>query len=340
MRHFILPKKLKMGDRIIIYGLGEVGRSYLVQAEHYGINVVMIADGLANVFAKRIHSILPVMPEELKNVSSDLYDYVVVAIADKSSNERIIEMLGKFGIPKEKIISAVDYYDDAVTVDTPEVKNSSFAYFSWHGEDIIISNIFSRMSIENPTYLDVGCNEPYRGNNTALFYLTGSKGVCIDANAEMIKNIELKRPDDTALCMGIVPSGKDGEKCTFFIACESGLSTFDRKHIDDYAQEHLLTYDDNIKNTVSVKTYSLSYVVNTYCNGVWPDLLDLDVEGLDDEIMKNTSFAENGPKVICVESHLKETREKMKKDGYFLYTYTDLNDIYVRNEYRDILIIS
>lgn len=69
------------------------------------------------------------------------------------------------------------------------------------------------MGIENPSYLDVGCNHPYEGNNTALLYLKGSCGVNIDANFNCIQLMNAERPDDTNICVGVC--GGDRMKRSF-----------------------------------------------------------------------------------------------------------------------------
>ena len=60
---------------------------------------------------------------------------------------------------------------------SPEKKS-----FSQCGEDLIVNYIFGLRGITKPTYLDIGANDPFYLNNTALFYINGCRGINIEAN--------------------------------------------------------------------------------------------------------------------------------------------------------------
>lgn len=333
MRHYFMPEVLKRGDKIIIWGAGCMGRQLLSMSKKKGIEVVRLLDSLADLTPKLNHDILTELPNVLEAMNEKEYDYIIVAVENHEIQKEIVNILNGWGIDINKVIVGTEYYDDVLTLDAPEVRAKCMLHFSWHGEDMIIANIFYKMGIKNPSYLDVGCNDPILGSNTAYFYITGSRGVCVDANPEMISRMKITRSDDLALCMGVVPKEGEGKKI-FHVLEKDGLSTFNESFVEEYHLNHSMEYNNVNNKNIEVDTHSLNYIVEKYCNNVWPDFLDVDIEGFDDEVIQGTIFAENGPKVICIESHNSETREYISSQGYELYTYTILNDIWIRKTER------
>ena len=67
------------------------------------------------------------------------------------------------------------------------------------GEDRIIDSILKPIINKPGFYVEVGCNEPIFISNTFSLYKRGWKGICIDANGELIKKYKKKRPRDIAV---------------------------------------------------------------------------------------------------------------------------------------------
>jgi glycosyltransferase involved in cell wall biosynthesis len=55
--------------------------------------------------------------------------------------------------------------------------------YSQCGEDIIIDFLLTWLKIKNPTYLDIGANDPVKLSNTYYFYKKGSRGVLIEPDS-------------------------------------------------------------------------------------------------------------------------------------------------------------
>src|SRR5439155_8551863 len=75
--------------------------------------------------------------------------------------------------------------------------------YSQAGEDRILRFLFNSLSKASISYLDIGTNHPSMGNNTYLFYSSGSRGVCVEPNPEMGRLIKRMRPRDKYLNVGI-----------------------------------------------------------------------------------------------------------------------------------------
>jgi hypothetical protein len=87
---------------------------------------------------------------------------------------------------------------------------------------------------------------------------------------------------------------------------------------------------------------SIGSIVEKYYNDRFPDLLSLDVEGLDFEVISSIDFKKYQPKVICVETisyskngtGVKSSKliKYVESKGYYLYADTNINTIFVKKD--------
>ena len=193
------------------------------------------------------------------------------------------------------------------------------------------------MGLNNISYLEIGTNNPIDINNTYLFYLGGSRGVCVEPNPTLIPPIKKHRPDDVCLNIGISANDESAE-LDFYIFdssdTEKGLSTFSKE-----AAEH-------VQNTTSIKIAEIrkipvtpiKNVLKDYFPNNAPDLLSIDVEGLDLQILRSIDFTVCRPIAVCVETvnftidhkkiKNKEIISFMESQGYFVYADTGINSIF------------
>lgn len=212
-----------------------------------------------------------------------------------------------------------------------------FLSFAQAGEDRAIKFLFNSMGINQITYLEIGTNNPIDINNSYLFYLGGSRGVCVEPNPTLISKIKKHRPEDTCLNVGISPDGKEG-LLDFYIFdegdSEKGLSTFSAKQAAHVEQ----TTHIRIAEVKKIPVIPINNIFEEYFPDKAPQFLSLDVEGLDLEILKSIDYSKYRPVVICVESvdftidHKKnkntELIEFMESQGYFVYADTGINSIF------------
>lgn len=207
--------------------------------------------------------------------------------------------------------------------------------YSQCGEDLIVRYIFNLRGIPNPSYLDIGANDPYFLSNTAIFYKKGSRGINIEANPQLANKFKLHRRKDINLNIGI---SDKVEYLDFYIMKDSTLSTFSKEECD-----YMVSKGKELANIKKIKLTTISNVLEQYNNGIFPDFLSLDVEGLDFKILQSVNFAQSSPKVICVEAAAFSTvgagtrRDDLinflvSKD-YYEYANTNLNAIMVKREF-------
>jgi len=199
--------------------------------------------------------------------------------------------------------------------------------YAQHGDDLFIINLFELIGIDKPSYLDLGANHPFHISNTALLYQRGSRGINIDANPHVIKTFDIHRPGDMNINIAI----GFGKEMTFKMFDKtSGLNTFSEKEVKKL--EKLGMY---VNDQISMPTISLNTLIENL-NIPWPDFLNVDLEGMDYEIMKNTRIPRHdGPSIICIETRRHETR-RMKEvvcgHGYDLLARLGENLIFVRSD--------
>lgn len=207
--------------------------------------------------------------------------------------------------------------------------------FSQSSEDIIVQNIFRLKGINKPSYLDIGCNDPFYISNTALFHLNGSQGINIDANPILIEKFNRFRPNAININIGI--SHQEAEQ-DFYVMKDNTLSTFST---EEY--EKMKLAGKEIHEIKKIKLQSIQSILTKYNAGFFPDFLSLDVEGFDLQILKSIDFSISFPKVICVEAaefspfgmgkRKTEIIDFLIEKGYFEFANTNLNAIMVKNEF-------
>jgi len=215
---------------------------------------------------------------------------------------------------------------------TASLKKTSF---SQCGEDLLIDYIFKLRGIDKPSFIDIGANHPYYLNNTAIFYERGCRGINVEANPALLKEFQRARPGDINLNVGISDSA--GE-LNFYIMQDNTLSTFSKSELDS-----MISNNKQLAQTIKIKLSTVSDVLGQYFNGLFPDFMSLDVEGMDFQILKSIDFQASFPKIICVEAaeyspvgagkRRSELIDFLSSKGYYEYANTNLNAIMVKNEF-------
>lgn len=208
--------------------------------------------------------------------------------------------------------------------------------YSQCGEDLIIQYIFNLRGIENPSYIDIGANDPFYLNNTALLYSKGSRGINIEANPALIDSFIKQRPEDININVGI---GSENTTLDFFVINDPTLSSFSKEE----SEKFIATGKYKIVNTIKISLTTIQEILDKHFEGKFPDFLTLDAEGMDYEILKTIDFKNNSPKVICVEAaeyspigageRRNELIDFLVKNSYYEYANTNLNAIMVRKDF-------
>ncbi len=208
--------------------------------------------------------------------------------------------------------------------------------YSQSGEDLIIDHLFQELEIEKPSFIDIGAHHPRYINNTFLFYKKGSRGINIEPDPELISRFQSMRSDDVNLNIGI---GESEGEADFYIMNEPALNTFLKEEAERTMKENS---NYKIQEIKQIQISSISSVIQKYCNGKFPELLSIDVEGLDEIILKSINYGGVAPTVMCVETLSFSTKGRGRKNvelidflkhkGYMVYADTFINTIFVKED--------
>lgn len=186
------------------------------------------------------------------------------------------------------------------------------------GEDLIIDKFFKNFTGK---YVDVGCFNPIKYNNTMLLYLRGWRGINIDLNPVSIDLFNIARKRDKNI-----------------IACVSDKRKFSKIYFDHNFSELNSIYKDNKKNfalknikKIKVKTKVFSDLVKDKF-----DFLNIDCEDSDYDILKTIDLNYYKPKLICIEVRPKykfKIYKYLRLSGYKLFQIKKVSHIFVRNKY-------
>jgi FkbM family methyltransferase len=162
-------------------------------------------------------------------------------------------------------------------------QRGSFRSHSQSGEDGILRSLFKNK--KDGIYVDVGAYHPHLYSNTYALYRAGWHGLAIDPNPRTAALFKLFRPRDKFVCAGI------GEgTMTYHVYKEGAYNGF--KEVDRSVL--LKKYPVNLSSLAHIlREHSVTKI----------DLLNVDVEGLDFEVVKSHDWSLK-PKVIVIETAL------------------------------------
>ncbi len=205
--------------------------------------------------------------------------------------------------------------------------------YAQHFDDGMILNLFDLMEIERPSYLDIGAHHPVVISNTKLLYDRGSRGVNVEANPALIAAFQTQRPEDKNVCAGVGPV--PGQATFYMYSDSSGRNTFCSQEVE--SQKDLLT----VQKEIQLQIVTLDSIVDQHCNGNYPPLLSIDIEGLDFDVLSTANFSDGkGPFVIVVETRRPDTARMaamLDRKGFFLYCRMGENLFFVAKKLKDLV---
>ena len=191
-----------------------------------------------------------------------------------------------------KKIIPTKFWKDPNSLYSLKFKKFAGKYYSQEGEDILLNRIFEDEA--SGLFVDVGAHHPKRFSNTFLLYKKGWHGINIDPLPGSMKIFKKIRPRDINLEIAV--SHKEQE-LTYYMFNEPALNSFSKT----IAMQH---QNDQYKIEKMIKVPSLPLakkLANHLPKRQIIDLFNVDVEGLDLEVLKSNDWQNYRPKVILVE---------------------------------------
>ncbi len=199
------------------------------------------------------------------------------------------------------------------------------------GEDLIVDHLIKIIGVKEPYYLDLGAHHPTCLSNSYYFYEKGFTGVCVDADPSLISAFEKIRQRDLILNLGV---GIEKSVLDFYLMSSKTLNTFSKAEAERYVSYG----NQQIEKVIKVEVETINSIIKKHCKRV-PNLISLDVEGLDFMILQSFDFDQFRPEIFCIETlsytedkterKLTEIIELMNQKGYMVYADTYINTIFV-----------
>lgn len=269
-----------------------------------------------NIFSAEVNSEINTINSRLENVAG--------------LEEKITEMSGQ--------ITAMNNYISEMENSIKEMHNSIENInmtFSQSGEDSIINYIFNTLNRKIKNYLDLGANHAFHLSNTYNFYVHGARGVLLEANPELAMELVEKRPEDIVInkCL----AEKSGETLDFYILNGDGLSTCDFNAVQNFIKENSAL---EVTRKITIDSITINEIIDRYFPENAPDIMNIDIEGMELAILKMTDFEKFRPLVIICEmieykngltigEKNNEILEFMKKNDYVEFAFTGINSIFI-----------
>jgi FkbM family methyltransferase len=165
-------------------------------------------------------------------------------------------------------------------------------YSQW-GEDQEITNFFNDK--KKGIYLDIGCYHPIMYSNTCLLFNMGWHGINIDMNPTSIDLFNIVRPNDINICTAL--SNESKKVKAYYDDLFSPINTIDKNF---YEKSKHVFKNHEIKEINSKKISDILAEKNINKE---IDFLNIDIEGLDFEILKQINIEDYKIKLIAIETH-------------------------------------
>ena len=170
--------------------------------------------------------------------------------------------------------------------------------FAQQGEDLILYNLLRHaMGIENPSYIDIGAGDPVLSNNTYALYLTGSRGVLVEPNPTLVKALKTVRPEDVVVNAGVGVTDS-GAADYYVIRDQWPLNTFSP---EDVAAIRKRYKEDPVEKVIKMPLIQINRLLADHFTTA-PDLMSIDIEGMDFDVLSALDLTAHRPAAICAET--------------------------------------
>jgi hypothetical protein len=215
------------------------------------------------------------------------------------------------------------------------------AHTGQFGEDVIIKKLFDRKK-KNGFYVDLGANHPFLHSNTAWFWLNGWSGINVDANQKSTAIFNKIRKNDINLNYAIIPSEqyKKGVRSIELYLPDKetgpGGITATASVNKKTADKRNFTKKQNI-DAIDINTlFSIHKITDI-------DYLNIDLEGLDEEVLLDLDFNKVKIHLIAIEDYSfnmnpinqSKITTYMLENGYIFMAKVGPTSIFVRGESFD-----
>lgn len=198
--------------------------------------------------------------------------------------------------------------------------------FSQSNEEQTLNELFKKT--QRGFYVDVGCHHPRRYSNTALLYNKGWHGINIDADKKNLKLFKVFRKRDKNINALISEKSEILKYYYFDDGALNGVLSLTKVN-------SLIDLGYKVIKEENLVTKRLDEILTSYevpNNKI--DFLDIDVEGLDLQVLKSIDLNIYNVELILIEvgDNENEIVEYLTKFNYFIYAQEDRNLFFKKNK--------
>lgn len=173
--------------------------------------------------------------------------------------------------------------------------------YSQYGEDLIIYEYFKSKNLnQNGVYIDIGCYHPKWISNTYLLSKNKWHGYVVDIDNSKLEMFKKFRNNCHTICAAIAP-GRSYQliKVFNFKKLFSEIDTIDENIA--IKQKIKFNCDYEINQVLSMNINDI--LKNTFETFGRCDFINLDIEGLDEQVIMEINFDLYKPSLICFEKN-------------------------------------
>jgi FkbM family methyltransferase len=231
--------------------------------------------GVQSIFRAAIDFLIKSAPRSTARLAC--HALLIANVADRLTPARAAQL--------RRVLEAPDGQSGA------EAREESYAQ---EGEDLVLSRHFGDKI--DGFYVDVGAHHPVRHSNTYLLYRRGWHGINIDATPGSMEPFRRIRSRDINVeCL----VASDPAPRSFFMLNEPALNTASQSLARQRPNEdrHF-----RVTDTVTLTPRSLTSLLDEFLpRGRAIDLMNVDVEGLDLDVLRSNDWDRYRPTLLLVE---------------------------------------
>ncbi|MBC97399.1 MAG: SAM-dependent methyltransferase [Halobacteriovoraceae bacterium] len=175
--------------------------------------------------------------------------------------------------------------------------------YSEFGEDFVAAVLLGFK--KNGTYVDIGAFRPKELSVTYYFYRKlGWSGITIEPNPAAKERFLTQRPKDKFIDQGV---GETEDSLTYY--------EFQDPTLNSFSHEVFENNKDTFISKKEIKVSPLRNILNENLDtNAEIDLMNIDVEGLDKEVLRSHDWDKFPPKVLIIEDHEFDPEEPLKSE--------------------------